>query len=183
MVAWCCSLSASCSPVWTDKTQINFYFFLLSLWADLGEQHGSLCLFLAEVPSQALTTWVWLTVGCCVLQADPKPKCSLSSATCCSCRGAAGHQGMWECCFSGAACTLLPAPWYNLPPLAAPSTLSVTEASYDFWYFHSLQQIRELGKEKSEAREVRYVGRKLNSHERDIGHHLQRVFLRHQQLW
>lgn len=75
MLAWCCSLLASCSPVWIDKPQNNFLFFPLGLWADLGEQHGSLS-FLAEVPSQALTAWVWLTVGCCVLQTDPKPKCS-----------------------------------------------------------------------------------------------------------
>lgn len=106
-----------------------------------------------------------------LLQTDPKPKCSLSSATCCFCGGAAGYQGTWECYFSGAACTLLPASWFSLPPLAALSTLvHFKSLIWLLWYFHSLRQIRELGKEESEAREVTYVGRKLNSHGRDTGH-------------
>ena len=51
------------------------------------------CLFLAEVSNQALTAWVWLTVECCMLQMiDPKTKCSLSSALCRFCGGAAGHR-------------------------------------------------------------------------------------------
>ena len=48
--------------------------------------------FLGEVPSQALAAWVWFTIGCCILQIDPKAKCSVSRALCYFCGGAAGHQ-------------------------------------------------------------------------------------------
>lgn len=103
---------------------------------------------------------------------------------CCFCGGAAGHQGTWECYFSGAACTLLPASWFSLPPLAALSTLCISKASYDFsdtstaYGRSGSWERRKVKPEKLHMWEGSWI---LMEEVLDL--HLQRIFLRYQQLW